>query len=240
MSDERSRTAAHDRAAALAAGAALGAPAALLLAAGMPRSGSTWLYNALRLLLQRNRYEYRSGWLDDVKDAVGTRPLLLKVHDFEPSLVERSVAVAYSFRDLRDALASARRKFGRVPSLSHARRLVEQFERWTAAADFVVRYETMISRPLDTLEALGAAFGLSVGDAAAVQAELAALSYDASGDVNGRYNTVNLMHEGHVTDGRHGSWLGELTPGFLRDLEREFRPWFAANGYPLSFAGESP
>lgn len=211
----------------------LRAPDALVLAAGMPRSGSTWLYNALRLLLARNGLPYSAGWLTDLEHRVGAVPVLLKVHDFDPALVERAAGIAYSFRDLRDALASARRKFGRTPSLPHARRLLEAHQQWLPRADFVMRYETMLQDPPGTLQALAAAFGLEAGDTEVLSAELGRLDYAASDDGNGRYNTVNLMHRDHVTDGAHGSWRGTLEDDFVRDLEREFPQWFADNGYSI-------
>lgn len=214
-------------------GQALQARNALVLAAGMPRSGSTWLYNATRLLLAGNALSFEAGWLTDVRDRVGRAPLLLKLHEFDDELVRAACVIVYSVRDLRDALASAQRKFGRAPSLAQARRLVEQDRRWSAAADYVMRYEAMIAEPGRTLDALADALGLETGDVEALQATLEGLDYRSSEDGNGRYNTVNLLHAGHVTDGRPGGWRDQLEPALVKALEAEFANWFADNGYTI-------
>ena len=86
----------------------------------MPRSGSTWLYNAARLLLRRapqGGADLSGGWIGDWRRLPKRRRLLLKVHEFDPFLAKKARLVLYSYRDLRDALASCRRKFDIEPSL---------------------------------------------------------------------------------------------------------------------------
>jgi hypothetical protein len=53
------------------------------------------------------------------------------------------------------------------------------------------------------------------------------------------YDPVNLLHKGHITDGRHGSWKGVLPDGCVAAIEKEFRGWMALRGY-LAPAEASP
>ena len=52
----------------------------IILSAGMPRSGSTWLFNAARLLLRANG-EPSSGWIGDWSSLPRKPVLLLKVSE---------------------------------------------------------------------------------------------------------------------------------------------------------------
>ena len=45
------------------------------------------------------------------------------------------------------------------------------------------------------------------------------------------YDAVNLLHKGHVTDGRHGSWDSVVPEEFVAAIEKEFGGWMAAYGY---------
>jgi hypothetical protein len=122
----------------------------IILSGGMPRSGSTWLFNVIRLLLQTIRPEPRKfecGWIDDLEISKKHPRRLIKLHDYRSDLVERASFIAYSFRDIRDAIASAKRKFNRIPDLSYAKYLIEQDHQWRNASNYVMKYEDMITDP---------------------------------------------------------------------------------------------
>src|SRR5262245_15346631 len=75
---------------------------ALVLSAGMPRSGSTWLFNAARLLLRQTVApdELGSGWVGDWARLPKRPWLLLKVHEYDAFLARRARAILYSYRDV--------------------------------------------------------------------------------------------------------------------------------------------
>jgi hypothetical protein len=203
----------------------------IILSAGMPRSGSTWEYNAARLLLRRALgNDLSSGWIDDWQRLPQAPVLLLKLHEFDAFLARHAAVILYSFRDLRDALASSRRMFGTAPSLELARRWLNADRQWRAVADCSVRYEDLLTDSATLV--CGLARALAVGEIHAdeVLQEIAALS-DRSGDGPGGYDPDSLLHRGHITDGRHGTWREWLEPELLRKLEREFHDWFQNNGY---------
>ena len=96
----------------------------IILSAGMPRSGSTWLYNAARLLLISSSSvgnNLSSGWIEDLGTLSKKEVMLIKIHDLPKFLSKKSQIILYSYRDLRDALASSKRKFGNEPSMDKAK-----------------------------------------------------------------------------------------------------------------------
>jgi len=207
----------------------------LLLAAGMPRSGSTWLYNAMRLLLLRDigANGLACAWVGDMALMPESTCRLIKLHEVSESLMRQASFVAYSYRDLRDAMASQFRKFGTEPSLNQADYLVQQHDAWMATAHHTVRYEDMIVAPAIALGRIAKAMGLSEFDTKDLAAELDALSYDSTGERSETYHRVNLLHRGHVTDGRAGSWPNGLPEALERQIAARHKVWFKANGYAI-------
>lgn len=215
----------------------LSAATRIIVSAGMPRSGSTWLFNAARLLLATTQQEgsaLSSGWINDWKQLPQKDILLLKVHTFDKALVRRSSLVLYSYRDVRDAIASTYRKSGITPSMKQARQFLRQDGRWRRNADFVMRYEAMLKDPGAVLNDLAIALGLeqlSDTDVAALLDRLNNLEQPAAGQ---KYHPETLVHHRHVTDGGHGSWQQILGTELTDQIERRFRSWFLQNEYPVS------
>jgi hypothetical protein len=214
----------------------------LVLSAGMPRSGSTWLYNALRLLLGQ-RFPapgaLACGWVGDIDRLPADAACrLVKIHEWDPALVAQADLVTWSYRDLRDAMASQHRKFGGALSLSFADYLVRQDARWMARADHVMRYEDMLADPLRELARLAAAAGLPDADPTALRRELDALSYDSDGPRNDAYHELTLLHRGHVTDGRVGSWRNGMPVDLARQIVAAHADWFGRRGYDTGDLGD--
>lgn len=207
----------------------------LVLSAGMPRSGSTWLYNALRLMLVQRfpaPEDLVCGWVGDI----GRLPTdaacrLLKIHEWDADLVAQADFVAWSYRDLRDAMASQHRKFGGALSLTFADYLVRQDARWLSRADHVMRYEDMLIDPQRELIRLSQALALPGVDPAALQQELDGLSYDSDGPRNGTYHERTLLHRDHRTDGRAGSWRNGMPVDLAQQIVTAHAGWFRARGY---------
>ena len=115
----------------------------------MQRSGSTWLYNPVRLLLCSNAViesDFCCGWLDDQAHLSEARYRLLKVHEFDGDLAEKSNRIFYSYRDIRDVVASSKRKFNYEPSIGMVDHLIATHARWEVVADYVMslrRYSTI-------------------------------------------------------------------------------------------------
>jgi hypothetical protein len=209
----------------------------IYICAGMNRSGSTWLYNAVRLTLTRaNIKGLDGGWVTQKEKLLTQENSLVKTHLFDAELAATGGIVVTSHRDLRDVAASLRRKF-QVPSIMEKlREAVEHHARWAPLAVYDLRYENLLTDKMGELRRVAASLSLPA-------AMVANLPYDAIlQEIEGEkfsnerlategHDKVNLLHEGHITDGRHGSWTNTLTAEEVAEIEKEFRPWLTARKY---------
>lgn len=209
----------------------------VILSAGMPRSGSTWLFNAARLLLQ-SRYKISAKWIEDFEDAdlCDVDILILKIHEFIPEWVEKADQIIYSYRDIRDAIASAERKFDRIPSLEQAKNLVDMDYKWKKVADFTLKYEVLFSEKESLLSELAKILDINVDKQKikSILCELDQMSYNDPGFKNDKYNMTNLLHVDHVTNGGYGTWKYQLDKNLVCEIERKFIKWFNDFGYDIN------
>jgi hypothetical protein len=207
----------------------------IILAAGMPRSGSTWLYNAVRLLIasKTGSADFSAGWIEDFDAMLKAQRMLLKIHDFDESWSKQSSLILYSFRDVRDVLASMNRKFGVTPTFQRAKKFIENDVKWRSVSLYNLRYETMLGAPKSIIEDLSGVLAIAC-DSDAILSKLNSLDYNDSGPKNDRYHMTNLLHKNHITDGRPGSWKNSLDETVVKEIEQTFRGWFLENDYSLS------
>lgn len=213
----------------------------IILSTGMPRSASTWLYNTARLLLLENcdPNDISYGWIEDIHLLLERPLILLKLHDFELSWCQKSKLILYSYRDLRDVLASFHRKFQEIPTLELADYCIDIDQKWRRVAHLTVRYETMLTdnkRMIKEIqEQLIANLGISMEtDLDQVLQQLSMLNYDNPGIKNEIYHQENLFHKNHITDGRCGSWENYLDQALVKQIEEKYHNWFLNNNYQLS------
>lgn len=206
----------------------------LYLSGGMQRSGSTWLYNIIRLTLlaspsiKENLY---SGWSGN--KIVPEKHILLKIHSFNKNLVNLACFTAYSYRDIRDALASAKRKFNITPSMELCERWIVQHNEWIKKADIVMRYEDMLDNKLPIVNEIIDKLGIKEAISEEIIEQAKKLSHASEGQKKeGKgYNLTNLYHPGHKTDGRHGSWKETLNPKLVSAIESKHYKWLKQYGY---------
>ncbi len=212
----------------------------LVVAAGMPRSGSTWLYNAARILLESTgKFDIGAGWISDYNTFQHHDLVILKIHFFNQDIANNGTAVLYSYRDIRDALASFKRKFGVAPTIDLARRFLASDRDWRQRSHFIMRYEDMIREEEETILQLAQLFEITGVDAKSISERIKAMNYDTGNQKTPVYNLENLLHKNHITDGRHGSWEGHVPPSLVERIETEFADWLVANGYTLSKVSDS-
>lgn len=211
--------------------------AKIILSAGMPRSGSTWLFNAVRLLLLKTGYSIIAKWIDDFNesDLSGVDIGLIKIHEFDSDWISRADFIVYSYRDIRDAIASAERKFSRKPSLEYAKHLVENDYKWKKITHFVLKYESLLVEKESIIKDLSKTLNIAVNEHRIknILDELDRISYYDPGSKNDKYHLVNLLHTNHITNGAYGTWKNQLDEHLIFNIEKHCYQWFEDFGYGI-------
>ena len=203
--------------------------ARLVLSAGMPRSGSTLLFNILRIALSKQPGQLSSGWIGDLKSIPRGSTYLLKVHDIGLHRAIRASQVFYTYRDIRDALVSNQRKFGHA-SMSIARGWVKGYQFAQKHATRMISYEELTESLPETI-----AFLLEDLDVASSVQEVIAELPDQAKDVSANgYSKDSLLHADHRTNTTAGEWREVLDPNLCDSVNAEFGWWFEENGYESS------
>lgn len=126
----------------------------LILAAGMPRSGSTWLYNALRLMLPQ---PHHSAWVEDHKSDHPAAVHLVKLHREHQALARRAQKIFLSYREPLGLCASLLRmgfvtREEELPPLLD--RIVADYRFWLSRAELVIDMQWILEDPVEVLQAL--------------------------------------------------------------------------------------
>ncbi len=201
-----------------------------VLCAGMSRSASTWLYNAARLLVsQRVGTDMVCGWVEDFEHLPAPTNAVIKLHDYDPQLVHHSSHILYSYRDIRDVLASMKRIWNKKPSIETADKLVSLYRQWTEKADYIVRYDDIIADKTGVIERIAETLGIDDPKPQLILDEISNMSYFSEGPKS-VHNQINLFHKQHITDGKSNSWHGQIKPRLITEIERRHQSWFEECG----------
>ena len=202
----------------------------IVLANGMPRSGSTWLYNAARHILNQvvSKNDFVYGWHSDIKSR--KKVTLLKVHGINQKLLNESSIVLYSYRDIRDVLASRFRMWEMPPTMGVVHNLIYESRFFDDRADYIMKYEDFIEDQRKIVEELD-----SVLDAHSnIDKVMELLSKDKKPASDGKsYNKEELYHTGHVTNGKHMSFEDAVPDSIIKKTEELYGQWFIDHGYDL-------
>jgi hypothetical protein len=205
-----------------------------VLLASMERSGSTWLYNAARVLISHHvGRDFGSGWIGDMENIHQNKHMLIKLHHYASKMTRWSSHILYSHRDVRDVLASRLRIWNTQPSMNYVDKCISKYYRYLDVADLVVPYHDIISDKQIVVRSIGQSLGISDFNSHDICDEIASLNYFTEGKKH-VHNEINLFHKGHITDGRSGTWKDQVDPGLIREIEAKYRDWFIECGLPLS------
>lgn len=212
----------------------------LILTSGIVRSGSTWLYNATRFILQTTQANVYACWIDDfsLADAANAEIVIVKLHSPDDAVAARAEKIVTSYRDLRDIAVSARsmgwhHSTEKLLEVALAARYCDDY--WSARAQLVAPYERIVAEPAALLSQLAATLGspLSQNEIDRIASALSGMREpDAT-----TYDRTTLLHPGHRNDGRPGRWRDELEPDIVAGIEEQSRDWLVARGY---LAGNNP
>jgi hypothetical protein len=209
----------------------------IYICAGMPRSGSTWLFNVVRVLLKHGGApDVAGGYVAQTDELLTHATSIIKLHPFHFGLASKADVILTSHRDLRDIAASMQRHYQKKYSAADMNDWVKDQVKWVQYAAYDLHYENMLTDKLTEVKKIAAVLKFS-------PQILAQLDYDTILDeIDGAkfkkkfakdvaYDAENLLHEGHITDGRHGSWDNVVPTDYVASIEKEFRGWMTGRGY---------
>lgn len=235
----------------------------LVVVCGMHRSGSTLVAQLVRGLLeaQSKPVTISTNGLGDTVEQMRERAAdpdriwLAKVHQqarrFREGLPDDGAVYFYTYRDMRDALASAWRKNRlQIGDPERSAKALQDFIRTQikAAKAFEPRHHLWMGKYEEFVHDLE---GLTHQLAAALQIQpsptLVATLIAAARPDEQRKRVQQLMEgdrtvrastfitSNHITDGREGAWKDTLTVAEAQLAENLARTWLKAKGYALCF-----
>ncbi len=204
-----------------------------IVIAGMRHSGSTALFNILRLALKKSGIEVLSGYSErlDIESVTKktAQVCLIKTHELRDDVLQQATVIITTRRDLRNTVASAvRRKFAMVERIGgvieYAKYNRSLFEQWDNFSQYQFNYENFMEAPIAAIKQLLVALGVSNVNAEAIYKEIMTLPTD-------QYNTT-LLSPTHITDPkRMQNYKTTLTSEQIEAIEQQHSYWLKKYKY---------
>jgi len=203
-------------------------PTKKITCAGCHRSGSTWLFNAVRLIMEVTGDEVYSCFATDY-DAENTAPIhVVKCHNKRKFLLD-SDRIFTTKRDLRDIAASAVRRglIDQSECIDYLHRIiVREYRPWKPFSHLEIKYEDLVRNKNLYIQDLAKLLKVEVNPAA-IHKKIESLPIPKGN----QRDPVTLLHSNHITDGTPGSYKKTLSP-YMQDLIRiTFHNWLFRNDY---------
>jgi len=211
-------------------------PKRRILCAGMHRSGSTWLFNTLRMIHIFDNESVYSYFFSEYDSSKGENASIhvAKTHQFDDVLDVRYDYIFTTCRDLRDIAASAVRK-GIITNhtntvVKYLRHVVsEEYENWRTYSDLEVIYEDMVHDKVCTTRDIANRLDIEI-DPLVVSQAVEQLPFPEKGQP---YFRDTQIHYGHITNGTPGSYSETLSSRTINKIERQFSDWLIGHRYML-------
>lgn len=196
-----------------------------VLIAGMPRSGSTWCYNATRLVLEAAGCRVQSGWWKDLAPETPQGWLLIKAHLPEEVAHIKPDFVFTTRRDLCECIASRQnmgwQSFDEDSVVKAGQRQRELYAYWNARTDLEISFTDIHERPDKAVADIAARLDLAHVSVKDVLDGLQALKPPSGA----AYDSVTLLHPKHLSD-----------PGLTKRRAAAVADILRRRGEPLDFA----
>ncbi len=204
-----------------------------IVIAGMRHSGSTALFNIVRLALKQKGLPFTSFYSEGNNSELLNDPnqglLLIKTHELRDDVLMRADVVITTRRDLRDTVASAKRRD--FPVLRQLNGVVEYakynralHDQWLPHSDHEFVYESFMASPTVEARRVLALLDLADVDVAAICTEVSSLPTD-------QYDTT-LLSPTHVTDPcRVASFRDSLSDVQILKMTSDHAAWLRRYGY---------
>lgn len=204
----------------------------VIVVAGMRHSGSTVLFNIIRLAfeaLELPLFSCFSEYDHCIERMIGHHGYgLIKTHEIIDDVLPIADIVITTRRDLRDTVASAkRRKFyllDEIGSSGYAEYNRKLHDLWEKHSNHVFHYENFMTEPLETLDKLFRVIGIRGLDYAAI--------YEAATNIPVDDYEKTLLTPSHITDPHRVKYFtNTLTHEEISTIESTNESWLCRYGY---------
>lgn len=202
-----------------------------ILSAGMLRSGSTLLYNILRIcLVIKYGKNFNAGWIDNITNYKTYDNYLMKTHSLDRKLTFCANHVFYSYRDVRACLASQTIKFTTKIDIEFCRAQIQQYQFAKKSGAVMVSYEALMQDKEKLITEIAEIFKITLPPAQIIE-QLPPLQM--SRQPSSYYDRETLLHNDHGTGLARSEWSDVLGNDLLQQIESEFKWWFDETGYQI-------
>ena len=198
-----------------------------ILSAGMHRSGSTWLYNAIRyILIQKRVKNITTGFVYEQEETPDNKNSVIKIHTVNKHYIDWADKIFYCYRDIRDVAASFIRWRGEKPNRMILEKDIKNFAVYKPLANLSVEYNRITKEPEQVLTEIADILGHKIKPKAILK-KLDAMKKKKLKNTD----PETLLRVGHITDGRSGIYKKDLPPDYLEWLEDKYGWWLKENNY---------
>ncbi|WP_417225846.1 hypothetical protein [Amphritea sp.] len=201
--------------------------------AGMRHSGSTALFNILRLAIQSLGVSIESGYSEHLKfdEKLNSKKevFLIKTHEIRDDIRDISNIVITTVRDLRDSVASAQRRdfdllndVGGVVAYAKYNRSLH--DSWEQYSDYIFNYESFMRAPREEIRKLLSFLGLADVSVEYIHNSIMNLPID-------KYE-ITLLSPEHITDPeRLENYKTTLSVKEINIINKQNFSWLKRFGY---------
>ncbi len=194
-----------------------------IISAGLHRSGSTWLFNVLRLIFLETNQEIYSCFMP-FDQAQFKSNNIVKIHKYHPSALNFADFIFLTKRDLRDIAASAvRRKLIPLKLEAIIDYLTEvvnkEYLPWKPFIDLEIEYEKLIKNKRSYIALIGEKLNQKLTRPLinTIYTKVETMSKNVK-----VFDPISQLHPNHITDGGIGTFVRTLPHDMVVAIEKEF------------------
>jgi hypothetical protein len=193
-----------------------------IVISGLRRSGSTWVYNIVRIAISLKYNEITAGY--GKKFCQGNKKSVIKLHEFCAECLENKPIVISSIRDPRDMAASAIRRGICTDPVTFLSQEKINYEKWKKYINLQIRYEDIVKDKIKEANKILKKIKINVNAQTVVEVVDRIKPED-------RHNKVTQLWPNHITNGDIYTYFDDLNKNQIENIQILFGEWIEKCGY---------
>jgi hypothetical protein len=201
----------------------------LIVSAGMQRSGSTFMFNILKELVNiKTNCDFSYAYIKDFDKVLRTKQayVLIKTHETDKKFTSNAYLLVYTYRDVRTAMLSQYRKFNTPINYGFVKYCIGEYEKAKEQNAIMVKYEDLINNPEKIIMILSEKLSIDIDPKLICEKII-----NITNQKDSLYEET-LLHENHRTGTTDFEWRENIDKILLDKINEDFRWWFKECGYP--------